>query len=802
MDKYTILNDPVANPASVVAGDNFRFTLINDTVLRYEWSEDGVFEDHPSAFALNRNFPAPEYSVSDTDDQLEIRTGSFQVTYNKKRFDRYGFVISFNNKNTLWGADWRYGEVPENLGGTARTLDGVDGRCELEPGILSRAGYSVLDDSKSMLFGDGGLTAPRKPGDRIDGYLFCYGHDYKSAMSSFFAISGKQPLLPRWALGNWWSRYYAYTDEEYLGLMDKFKSRSVPLSVAVLDMDWHLVHGDNIPHAGWTGYTWNRELFKDPDAFARALHDRKLKITLNDHPHAGIHHHEDLYEAMAKDLGHDTSALAPILFNPVDPKFMYSYLNLLHRSLEKGGCDFWWIDWQQGPYSRIPGLDPLWLLNHYHFLDNQLENGTGKGIIFSRFGGPGSHRYPVGFSGDSIVTWESLEFQPEFTATSSNIGYGWWSHDIGGHMGGYRDDELAARWVQLGVFSPIMRLHSQNGPFTSKEPWLYRAEFTAVMERFLRFRHRLVPYLYTMNGKSALDDEPIVQPLYWNFPDRDEAYGKPNQYYFGSNLVISPIVKPRDKRTNCAAVDVWVPPGRHVDIFGGVVYDGDRDIKMYRSIQDLPVLAPEGSIIPLDQELTPGNGCTNPGGYEILVVVGKDGGFTIQENAADDEASSQGSDVYRDIVLEYNQAQGQLRFDSGGKGWTFRFVSLLTVPDSLSVSANGFAVPDVHTSIEEYPSTPGLVVRIPKLSGNSGPMVVDLGENPQLSVLDASQRIRGFIQDFQMEMPFKDRVWGIIQSSQSTAVKIGRLMSLGLDEELLGPILELLLADSRQKVRM
>jgi hypothetical protein len=139
------------------------------------------------------------------------------------------------------------------------------------------------------------------------------------------------------------------------------------------------------------------------------------------------------------------------------------------------------IDWQQGEHSRIPGIDPLWyvlpasgrlsqgglsnnltsrMLNHFQFLDTGRDGR--KSIIFSRFSGPGSHRYPVGFSGDSVVSWASLEFQPEFTATSSNIGYGWWSHDIGGHMLGGRNDELVTRWVQYGVFSPIFRLHSTH----------------------------------------------------------------------------------------------------------------------------------------------------------------------------------------------------------------------------------------------------------------------------------------------------------------------------------------------------
>jgi alpha-glucosidase (family GH31 glycosyl hydrolase) len=142
-------------------------------------------------------------------------------------------------------------------------------------------------------------------------------------------------------------------------------------------------------------------------------------------------------------------------------------------------------------------------------------------LTFSRYAGPGSHRYPVGFSGDSIVTWASLDFQPEFTATASNIGYGWWSHDIGGHMGGVKDDELGTRWVQFGVFSPVMRLHASNNQWTAKGPWKFGIEAKNVIINFLRLRHWLLPYLYTMNAKAALEGTQIVQPMYWDYPNRD-----------------------------------------------------------------------------------------------------------------------------------------------------------------------------------------------------------------------------------------------------------------------------------------
>ncbi|MGN6445737.1 glycoside hydrolase family 31 protein [Amnibacterium sp.] len=609
---------------------------------------------------------------------------------------------------------WHYGDDGGNLGGTGRTLDAVDGRMPLEPGVLAGGGVAVVDDSRSFLFETDGWIGVRSEESR-DLYVFAYGHDFEHALRAFYLVSGQPSLLPRWALGNWWSRYHRYTDAAYIELMDRFTAEGLPFSVAVIDMDWHEV--ESVPArfgSGWTGYSWNPALIPNPVEFLGALHRRGLHVTLNLHPADGVRAFEVPYPEMARAMGVDPDTQAPIAFDPVDRTFLQAYFEVLHRPIEEQGVDFWWIDWQQGRSSRIPGVDPLWVLNHFHHLDSARAGGAG--MTFSRYAGPGSHRYAVGFSGDAVISWASLAFQPEFTATAANVGYGWWSHDIGGHIDGVRDDDLATRWVQFGTFSPIMRLHSASNTFIRKEPWMFPPEPRAAMHDALRFRHRLVPYLHTMNHRAAAGT-PLVRPMYHLEQDRAEAYAVPNQYAFGSELIVAPVVAPRDPTTLLGAADAWLPPGLWTDIFTGVSYTGDRSVRLHRPLQSIPVLLRAGGILPLDAstELIAGE---NPATIEVLVAPGAPGSFTLIEDG------DQPGDGICETELSWHQdasrfnigpARGDTRLVPARREWRITFLA----------SADGElgdpeSAPDRFTVVLQVESHRGAELSLPRRPERSG----------------------------------------------------------------------------------
>ena len=793
MKKYLKIDAyPQACPENMIQGEHYRITVLTKSLVRLEYSPDGIFTDAPTQTVLNRNFPQVSFEVRETPEELEIRTEYFQLNYDKKEFTSHGLScyalgMPGGNRNA-----WRYGVKNENLKGTARTLDNVNGACELEDGILSLwSGCVALDDSRTLTLREDGWVEPRKKGIQ-DLYLFAYGHRYLEALKDFYHLCGETPMLPRFALGNWWSRYYKYTEESYMELMERFDQEQIPFSVAVIDMDWHLVDIDPKYGTGWTGYTWNREFFPDPERFLKKLHDRGMKTTLNLHPADGIRGFEDCYPQMAEAMGLDPEKEEPVNFDIANPDFLEAYLEKTLHPLEEEGVDFWWVDWQQGTNSKMEGLDPLWMLNHYHFLDSA-RNGK-RPMTFSRYAGPGSHRYPVGFSGDTLITWESLDFQPYFTSTASNIGYGWWSHDIGGHMLGYKNDEMEARWYQFGVFSPINRLHSSSSEFNGKEPWRFKKEVHDTMCEFLRLRHRLLPYLYTMNHRAWAEGEPICQPMYYAYPENWDAYGRKNEYFFGSELIAAPVTTARIENLNVAKTKVWLPEGLWFDFFTDTVYQGGRNQNMYRSIDQIPVLAKAGAILPMTDEIRAIDTEKNPEELTVRVYPGADNSFTLYEDDNVSEGYRQGICAVTEMNLNWQEKTFTIKPSAG---------DLTLLPEQRTwkielhkVTAEEAVVLVNQTEQKDCCTHNGTTLTITLADIRPEDTIeIRLPQNTQVAANPVQQQIFDFLNQAEIDFIAKEKIYQAARHAQETPeLLLSELQSMEITPDLSGAIQEIICA--------
>ncbi len=670
---------PQAKLSNFVFWKDYRVAVLGARLFRIEKNRRKRFRDDATTSVWFRDMPKQSFTVRISKDEAIVETEACALRLKPKKSD---CRVILNGR-----------EIPldnaENLGGTYRTLDCCDGdihyqygdagertKISLGNGVCSRTGVAYFDDAHSLTLDQNGEVRAER-GEGIDYYVFAYGDDYRGAVKALYSITGASPMLPRYAFGNWWSRFYPYSDKEYLRLLQRFADHKIPLTVAVVDMDWHYFRtvdekfgvtekgrntdfygGDN----GWTGYTWNEELFPDYKAFLKKVEERSLKISLNLHPALGIRWFEKPYVGMAKAVGIDPETCQKIDFDMTDVRFINGYFSEVHNPYEEDGVAFWWVDWQQGTQSKMDGLDPLWLLNHYHYYDIARTGKTP--MILSRYGGIGSHRYPVGFSGDALVTWKTLAYLPYFTATASNVGYGWWSHDIGGHMLGETNGELYVRHLQYGAFSPINRLHSSDEVTMTKEPWYYGNGMGEIAAKYLRFRHSMIPFLYSASYCAERDGEPLVQPLYyeWKTP---EAYAYKTEYLFGG-LLVAPVTSPVQK-DGYARVKVWLPEGKWTDIFTGDTYTvgvGGAEKTLLRKIDDIPALVKAGGILPLSTDVT--NGARNPEILRILAYEGN-GGYTLFEDGKEEGKRGEYKTFFESSLSEANGEKTQ-RLKIYGKG--------------------------------------------------------------------------------------------------------------------------------------
>ena len=595
------------------ADNHVRFTVISDGTLRLEYAPDGKFVDNKSFVAVNRLYPDVDYKLKSKGAWIEITTSKMRMRYKKDSGQFTGDNLVIEAVKGAFPFTWKPGvQQKGNLKGTYRTLDGMDGETQtqtwvadtkkgeqlkLEDGLLATDGWSFIDDSQGLLFDndpDWEWAKERPANGGQDWYFMAYGHDYKQALKDYTLFAGKMPLPPRYAFGYWWSRYWLYSDKEFRNLIDNFNTYQIPLDVLVVDMDWHYTEKGK---GGWTGWTWNRDLFPNPQGFLKYLKQNDLKITLNLHPADGVAAYEENYTEMAKDMGVDPETKKTIPWVNSDKKFIRSMFKNILGPMEKDGVDFWWLDWQQGMFDpKMKNLSNTWWINYAFFSDMEKRRET-RPMLYHRWGGLGNHRYQVGFSGDAVISWKSLDFQPYFNSTASNVLYGYWSHDLGGHIGSQIDPEMYTRWLQFGALSPIMRTHSQKGAKLNKEPWVFNKEYCDIIRETIRQRYVMAPYIYTMARKGYDDGISLCRPMYYDYPENKEAYEFRNEYMFGDDVLVMPVTAPVEN--GYAQVRVWLPEGEWYEWHTGALLKGNQIVERSFAVDEYPIYIKAGAILPM-----------------------------------------------------------------------------------------------------------------------------------------------------------------------------------------------------------
>ena len=522
-----------------------------------------------------------------------------------------------------------YGAGPTStLGGWSRSLDNIPAVPAPEhPGLLNRGGWYLLDDTRTALLSSAHVVTDRATHGAQpyqDGYFFGYGTDFKQALKDLNTLTGPANLLPRSAYGVWFSRYFAYSQADYQTLLARFRSEFTPIDWLVVDTDWK-------SPSQWNGWNWNSALFPDPQGFLNWTKQQGLSVSMNIHP--TIAENDPKYATANSQAGGLTSdGGGNRRFDWSVPAQLSAYLNL-HRPFSDQGVRTWWLDYCTscgGSTASDPHVAPDNLIN-------QAYADTFGGFSFSRIGGAEygntDSSYPVGpwserrntmqFTGDTPDTWEMLAYEARYAADEAAAGLSNVSHDIGSFHGGHLPDDRYARWVQLGTFQPIDRLHSDHG---DRLPWNYPGAAGDSAARFLRLRETLVPYTYTLAHDANTTGVPIVRPLYLDYPASEAAYSATGEYLYGPNVLVAPI-------TNSAgSTSVWVPPGSWTDYFTGQTFTGPATVTMSAPLSRMPVLIKAGGIMPARTDYTD-NQTTAVSQLTANVAAGADGDFTLYGDA-------------------------------------------------------------------------------------------------------------------------------------------------------------------------
>lgn len=781
-------SNALATPENVIKGKKYRFTVLTPRLIRMEYSEDGTFEDHLTTLVLNRKTAAVEYTKKEDKKYLEITTSYFRLTYEKNKpfysgkFDTMKYLkVELLNTDKIW----YYGH-PEirNYGSPNSSLDDNKGKLKLKKGLYSVDGFASIKDENDIIL-ENGTVKPRE-NKNIDLYLFLYLKDFALCLKDYFLITGSPALIPRYALGNWWSKNEEYNDLSLKDLVDDFKNKEIPLSILLLDKKWHIdEYKDKIYDSG---FTWNKTLFSNPKKMIDYLHKSGIRLGLNINPVPGILPYEPSYDVLAHTLEKQEDIL---VFNVMNDAVIENYFNFLIHPLDKMGVDFYWID-ETTKKERENAI-----LDYYHTEDMKKDYQK-RPMLLSRNVTSAPHRYPVLYSGKTIVSWDTLKMIPFHNALASNIGVSYWAHDIGGYYKGTEDNELYTRYVQLGVFSPILKFGADKGKYYKREPWKWSIKTYSIVKKYLQLRHQLIPYLYAEAYKYHQYGMPMVMPIYHKFPEMYDDVNYRNGYYFGTELFVSPIVTKKDYIMNRSIHKFFLPDGMWYDFVTGKKFPGGKNYISFFKEEDYPVFAKAGSIITLgkNQEL---NDTTPPKDMEIQIFPGRSNTYHLYEDDGVSELYQK--DYYLLTEIDYNYMPNNytviVRPIEGKKGiipdnrnYKFVFRNTKKASDVL-VYFN-----DTQINFDSYVLENDFIVEVKNVS-TVGQLTLNCkGKNIEIdAVRIINDDVESIISDLQIETRLKELIDHILFSDltiKKKRIEIRKLANKGLERKFIKLFLKIL----------
>ncbi len=746
------INKGIANKESIIQGQKFRFTLLTERLIRFEYSENGKFIDALTPLVMNRVFPKVNFHIVQNDNSsLIFETPYFTVEYQKEKpfkgtqaYPGMYLRVVIKQLNTTW-----FYQNPEvkNFKGSFISLDDFDGKLNMEKGLYSQDGFAAIDDSDTLVFDSNGNLL-NKTDKTTDIYLFAYKKDFALCLKDYFTLTGFPPMIPRYALGNWWSKNEQLTSNDIVKTIERFKKDEIPISVFMLDKSYK---------KDGTNYTFDSNYIPDIRALTSYIHKNNIVCGINIEPQKGVLQTDDVYPEVSKYLETVNNVIP---FNVYNSRFIDVYLKIVIHSLENKGFDFFWCDY----LPEKKNLRELFIINHYLFKDRERASKI-RPLILSRGSMVGQHRYPVSYSGRTISSFETLRNLPFINSSAANIGVSFWSHDISGFYKGIEDNELYLRSIQLGVFSPILRFSANKGRYYKKEPWKMDFKTFEIAKNYLMLRHQLIPYIYSESYKYHKSGSPLVQPIYYLIPEMYDDDKIKNQYFFGSELLVSPIIRKKDALANRVVQRFFLPDGVWFDFTTGKKFNGNREYISFYKDEDYPVFAKAGSIIPLGINDNI-NSTSSPKTLEIQVFPGKDNTYYLYE---DDGITTNYMNGYylvtqidykfspNNYIITVKPYDGRIGVINRYRNYLFRFRNVKKT-DSVTVYM-GAGLKEFNSFVDEN----DFIIQIDNVDTASQLIVECKGNNLEIEALKLiNDDIDDILMDASIETEIKEKIHDII----------------------------------------
>lgn len=772
LSAYFIKNnrDLIPEQKNIITGDKYRFSILSPRLIRIEYNKDNKFENRATSLVVKRNFGSTNFTVEQTELSLTITTEYFTLTYVKGTpVNSKNLKVKVNGTDREWYPSHK--EI-RNLGSINYSLDYLENNLKLDKGLYSFDGFATLDDSTNLVLENDNFI-PREP--TYDMYLFVYNKDLGLCLQDYFNLTGYPPMIPRYTLGTWWYKNDPYNMYDIDNILKEFSDNHLPISVFLLGDKWHNREEN---------FTYDRTLF-DTNILNKYYKSKRVKFGLTINPELPIYPKDPLFNTLSNAINnYDNKYLS---FIPLNNNTISIYLNTVISNLKSTGINIFNID-----YNNEKDKQGLFLLNHYHYV---IANLNEVGVILSRNPGIAPHRYPIIYSGQTRVSWDTLKVLPTYNNSAANLGITWHAHAIGGYYGGIEDDELYLRYIQFGVFNPIFILAGDTGKYYKREPWKWNQLNLSVIRTYMQLRNKLIPYIYNEGYNYHEYGVPLIQPLYYKYPKIYDEPNYVNQYFFGSRIMISPIIKKKNIEMNRVVQHIFIPSGTWYDYFSGKKFAGNKYYVNFYKDEDYPIFVKEGSIIPMSLDDT----SDLPRNMEIQIFPAENGLYSSYELYEDDGISLNKNYNYIIIKMNLDRVENGYKFtitkkegnlNVPNRTYLLRFKNMKN-PDKIIVKYQG-QTKECQAIVEKN----DLLLELKDINVYEPLEVLLLGNNLEIETISViNKEIEGILDDLEIETIIKESVDEIIFSDlpiNKKRIGLRKLRRQGLEPKYINMFISLL----------